>query len=192
MKNIILLGAPRSGKTTFAKMVMNTFPNYNLIQQDIIDSAQMGTSKKQDQEKNKDSSIGRIVYDPHFCRIFIQKMFKYSVEYEPSLNFIVDAREIELKEMSKYDKNDPIIIVFGYPNITKEEKLKKILTHDTKNDWTYIEPSWRLLEYLEVYIEDSKEYEAECKNSNIKFVDTSFHREQVLDELLEWLKSKIE
>lgn len=192
MKNIILLGVPRSGKSTFAKMIMKTFPNYNLIQQDIIDSAHMKANEEQDRKENPDSNVARIVFNPSFCRLLLKNIFRYSVKYEPSLNFILDAGDISLREASKYDKNDPIVIVFGYPNITKEEALENILTHDTKDDWTYIEPAWRILEYLEFYIKDSKDYEVKCKKENIKFVDTSFHREQVLEELLEWLKDHIE
>lgn len=141
MKNIILLGMPRAGKSTFAKMIMSTFPNYNLIQQDIIDSAHMRATAEQEQKENPDNDIIKKGFNPSFCRLLIKNMFRYSMKYEPSLNFIVDAGDISLKEASKYDKNDPIVIVFGYPNITREEALENILAHDTKDDWTYIEPA---------------------------------------------------
>ena len=36
MKNIIIAGIPRSGKTTFAKLVLNNFPKYDIVEVDNI------------------------------------------------------------------------------------------------------------------------------------------------------------
>ena len=53
MKNIILLGAPRSGKSTFAKMILKEYSNYNLIQEDVISSAYMSALKGIEFEKEE-------------------------------------------------------------------------------------------------------------------------------------------
>ena len=38
-KNIIIVGVPRAGKTTLTKMILKKYPNYNLIQEDILEEA---------------------------------------------------------------------------------------------------------------------------------------------------------
>lgn len=36
MKNIILVGVPRSGKSTFARMILKNYSNYSIVRADII------------------------------------------------------------------------------------------------------------------------------------------------------------
>ena len=36
MKNILIIGPARSGKTTLAKMIVNKFPSYNVINTDVL------------------------------------------------------------------------------------------------------------------------------------------------------------
>ena len=125
MKNILLLGVPRSGKSTFAKMILKEYPNFNLIQEDVITSAYIQTTRKinyQRKKNNKSESVN-IELDQEFIYKMIKQIFDYSVEFEPSLNFVLDAMSIELEEACKYDKNKFIVLFFGYPNISLENAL---------------------------------------------------------------------
>jgi len=183
MKNIILLGVPRAGKSTFAKMILKKFPNYNIIQHDIIASAYSDTVRC----IKKDNTIP---YDMEFVDLLLNKMFFYSVRYEPKLNFILDSRGLEIKDINRYRYGN-IILVFGYPNITPQQCLENFSKYDTIDDWTYIEPEWRLKILADIYVDDSKKYEEKCRELNIKFVDTSNDREKVLNELMIWLENEL-
>jgi hypothetical protein len=185
MKNIILFGVPRAGKSTFAKMILSAYPNYNLIQEDILSSSYIDTF-------NHINTLRKIrPSDMNFVYYMIKKMFDYSILYEPKLNFVLDTISVEFEDLSSYVDNDVIVLVFGYPRLTIDDAMDNVSKYDTKDDWTFIEPRWRVRNFFEIYIEKSQEYLEMCKKLNIKFVDTSYNREEVLDSLFEWLKSEI-
>ena len=71
MKNIMILGICRTGKTTFSKMIQKKFPNYQIIEVDTIISALQKTIP--------DVPIG-FIHDnlqenklPQFLNLLIQK-----------------------------------------------------------------------------------------------------------------------
>ena len=181
MKNIILLGVPRAGKSTFAKMILNKFPNYNLIEGDTIANAYLCTLKET-------SNNNVITYDTNFSKKLIKQIFINSSECEPTLNYILDTSFLDLDDIKDLDYKNNLIIVFGYPNITVEEEILNLLKYDTENDWTYREPEWKKRNYIDYYIKSSKHYEEECKKLNLKFIDTSKNRQETLNELLTWIK----
>ncbi len=194
MKNIILLGVPRAGKSTFAKMILKKFPNYNLIQEDVITSAYSSSFEEDDKKKIKDldKDIEKFKIDRNLLYKMVVKVFDYAILYEPKLNFILDATDvIELEEVNKYDKNKTVVLVFGYPKMTVEEGMENVSRYDTRDDWTYIEPSWRIQCLFDTYIGVSKKYQKRCKKLGLKFVDTSYQREEVLNKLMEWLEKEI-
>lgn len=194
MKNIILLGAPRSGKSTFAKMILKEYSNYNLIQEDVISSAYMSALKgvEFEKEENKFKDKVNIQINMNFVNKMIKAMFDFSVLYEPKLNFILDTSGIELEEVSKYDPKNTIVLIFGYPDITPKQGVRNVLKHDTKEDWTYIESESNIQKLFEVYIEKSKKYKKECKRLNLKFINTSYKRRAVLNKLFDWVKVELE
>lgn len=183
MKNIILLGVPRAGKSTFAKMILKKYPNYNIIQHDIIASAYTDTVR----HINRNSMIP---YDMDFVNLLLNKIFFYSAKYEPKLNFILDSNGMEIDNINRFRYNN-IIIVFGYPNITPQQCLENFSKYDTIDDWTFSEPEWRLKILADTYVDDSKKYEQKCKELKVKFVDTSDNRNEVLKDLLIWLEKEI-
>lgn len=194
MKNIILLGAPRSGKSTFAKMILKEYSNYNLIQEDVISSAYMSALKgiEFEKEENRFKDKVNIQINMNFVNKMIKAMFDFSVLYEPKLNFILDTSGIELEEVSKYDPKNTIVLIFGYPDITPKQGVRNVLKHDTKEDWTYIESESNIQKLFEVYIEKSKKYKKECKRLNLKFINTSYKRRAVLNKLFDWVKVELE
>lgn len=191
MKNIILLGVPRAGKSTFAKMLVKEFPNYNILQDDAIVGAYISASEELQREKQRDKEYTNITLDMQLAREISKKTFDCSIKYEPTLNYLWDTKSLSIKDAYQYKQKGNIVIVFGYPQITAEECFHNILQYDTEEDWTYIEPGWRLMRYCKAYTEDSKVFEKEAKKLHLKFVDTSYDRESVLQELLEWVKKEI-
>lgn len=190
MKNIMILGSPRAGKSTFAKMILKEFPNYNIIQEDILISAYKRAIYESTMENNKDDYV-TIKCDLNIVYKMLRTMFDYSIEYEPSLNFILDGMSISLEEASKYMDKDTIVLVFGYPNITVEEGFENVRKYDTINDWTYTQSRYMIESIFETYIKVSKRQKEECEKLGIKFVDTSKNRKQVLKDLFEWIKKEL-
>ena len=187
MKNIVLAGIPRSGKTTFLKMIKSEFPNYNIVDSDAFMSACIKANKV-----NKENCITTITMEKEKWDKILNNYFKYSIEYLGNhFNFILDTSHIDVNQLLEYKKSGYIVLVFGYPNISFEQKVNEILTYDTEDDWTYIESVKSIERYVDIYIDDSKELLETCQKENLRFVDTSFNREEVLKKLLNEIKKEI-
>ena len=119
-------------------------------------------------------------------RKFLKSYFDYSVKYSESLYVILDTVDFKPEDYKLFENN--IIIVFGYPDLTKEECLANWRTYQSSKDWTRNKSDETLLEKAEREIAKSKQFEKDAKKYKLKFVNTSFNREKVLTELLEWVK----
>lgn len=190
MKNIILFGVPRSGKTTFARMILKEFSGYNIIEEDIVYTAYkqavMNLEKKRNTNKNV---VVNVETDSLLPYELAKQFFDKNIMYEPKLNFILESSNIDTKTLMEYSK-DNIVLVFGYPKLTVKECINNVHIHDTGADWTYVEPDWRLNKFFTVYLKESKQLVKDCKKLNLKFVDTSYNRKEVLNNLFEWLKEE--
>lgn len=191
LKNIILLGVPRAGKSTFAKMLVKEFPSYNILQDDAIIGAYLSASEDLQSKRQQDKEYTSITLDMQLAREISKRTFECSIKYEPTLNYLLDTKSLSVEDAHQYKQKGNIVIVFGYPRITAEECFHNIVKYDTEEDWTYIEPGWRLMRYCKAYTEDSKKFEKDAKKFHLKFVDTSYNREAVLNELLEWVKKQL-
>lgn len=181
------MGVPRSGKTTFAKMIMNNYKNFSIVQADVIKSAYIDLCRY----NAKQNYSNEIIVDESATQKLISSCFDYYTNYEPNINFILDTFDFNLEAAKEYVNKGYIIIVFGYPNITVAEAIENTEKYDTELDWTYIESYSRKNYLFKIYIMDSKKYQKECEMNNIKFVDTSKNREDVLNNLFKWLNDKL-
>lgn len=108
MKNVMLIGVSRSGKTTFAKMLKQKYPEYNIIHGDML---------KKSFEKNIDNS--KKLKEIKEYRNFVKDYFSFEYTIN-DMNYILDAVDVFPCDITEEDKKDAIIIAFGYPNITVE------------------------------------------------------------------------
>lgn len=183
MKNIILTGVPRSGKTTISKKILNEFKNYSLIQGDVITSSYVNMCGLRKDTKNEFVELNMSeAYQ------MVLDFFNNSIEFEPNLNYVLDYHSLKIEDIIKYLKNGYLVIVFGYPDATIEELVENTIKYDEKHDWTYTESVRKLELYFDIWIKDSNNYKEDCMKNNIKFVNVSKNREDVLNNLLDWIK----
>ena len=109
--------------------------------------------------------------------------------YEKENIKIIDTVDFEPKDYKFFDNS--IMICLGYPNITKEEAISNWKKYDTELDWTKNKKDEELLNHAEKEIKNSKYLEEQCKIYNIKFIDTSYKRNEVLNELVEYIEKTI-
>ena len=171
MKNIMLIGISRTGKSTFANMLKNKYPNYNIINADMI--------KKAFQQNFDDCS--ELKNNVNY-RKFVKDFFKFECFYNDN-NFILDTVDILPSDIEIIDKEQFEIIAFGCPSISVDEMLK--IWYKTDNKWLLNKNEDEIREKAIRCIQKSNEFREECKKFNIKFIDTSYNREKTLNELLE-------
>lgn len=177
-KNIFIGGVARSGKSTIAERVSKNniynhfpvdyiaasfcrnFPNCGINDRVIIDNGSINLSL--------------------FLSTIIEKINKRDEK------FIIDSAHVMPKDIIQYlDKDRWEVIFVGYPNILPEDKFNIIREFDEKTSWTRNFSDENMLGLIRGLIEKSKEIEKQCKEYNIKFIDTSKNFFETIEETLQ-------
>ena len=182
-KNIIILGAARSGKTTLAQMIHKKY-NYSIVSIDSFVSAlkegfpELGITHSNTENKFK--------VRPKFVFSYMNKIIN---EY-PNERFVLEGWHVYPSDIVRlFNCDDFKIICLGCTEISCEEFLSKIRMYENKNSYTRQMTDERLRDLIVDHIEYSKVLKRQCEESGIKFFDTSFNRDVVLNEVMEYLIS---
>ncbi len=183
MKNILLVGAPRAGKTTLSNMLKN---KYQIIKGDEIRVAYHNTILN-----NSDMSSGDVGRTREF-RNFLMEIFINHLKYNPYDNFLLDTVDVNLEDLDKLKDYNVTVIVLGYTMISPEEVVELQKSNDIKGkDWSFsLTDDIRLIK-AKKWIDTSKNLKKVCEKHNYKFVDTSIDRDNVLNELVKWINTSI-
>lgn len=82
---------------------------------------------------------------------------------------------------------DVKIICLGYTKITCDEALYEIRKNETKNSYTTKMTDNKVKDLILNHINYSKILREQCEENNIKYYDTSFDREKILTEAMNYL-----
>lgn len=173
MKNIIIIGTPRCGKTTLANML------YDKIKCQIIhgDSNRIAidlTFPELNIKNNKE-----------FCKYLEILLRKEHRDNKYKYPMVLESTDITPEDIEKYfDKKNNIIICLGTTLINYKTYAEKIIENDTHLDWTKNYSKDKIEELCKDYINTSKKNLKLCQKKNIKFIDTSIDREKILNNLL--------
>ena len=107
-----------------------------------------------------------------------------------NIGIIIDDTNLSIEECSKkYGNNNNIIYCLGTSEISPEEMEKRIIEHDTEDDWSMYIPRIMRSMLCENIIRDSKKNKRKCENiNNIKYIETSQNREEVLNQVVKDLE----
>lgn len=125
MKDIIIIGCPRSGKTTLANMLQKQI-NYQIISLDSLVYAfeqnfpQIGISRKGSFHEKSQKIVP-----------FLSKYIKnYKLDY-PNQNFIIEGCQMTPYDIiQKFDIRQIKCICLGYPNANQKSILENIRKND--------------------------------------------------------------
>lgn len=176
-RHVIIAGTPRSGKTTLClELAKFGFLHYRM---DPIKRALCEICK----------------WDPHDWDSFTPKMAKiietilkesksdtvYSKEY-----YAIDTCHLYPKDVSKI-RDEALIIYLGYKDTSPKEKVIEMRKHDESFYWCKNLSDEKLERMALANINLSKKLAQECKKYNIQYFDTSYKREEVLKEALDYV-----
>lgn len=179
-KSVIIIGPPRSGKTTLAKKIIKEFNGFSLISADNFNSSFIKTCKEMEI-----TSINMAIPRRQCFNYCLESMY-----YEDDINYVIDVGEYDEIMIEKL-KNNSIILFLGYSNLTSEKLYNNIRKFDKPNDWTYIESNFILSKYCDSFINKSKSLEKIAKDNNYWYVDVSKDREKILLNTFEKIKSML-
>lgn len=187
MKNILILGICRTGKSTFSKMIQKEFRNYQIIEVDTIISALQKTIPNIPigfiHDNLKENKL------PEFLNLFIQKNINKNGK---ELGFIINGDSILPEDLLKYfDLNNMIIYYFVTEKLSPKQILENCRKFDSKEEWTIRRTDEELLNHFEFYKDVEKKIINDCKKYNIKCIDTSENRQIIFNQLVDEVKNEL-
>lgn len=186
MKNIIIFGEPRCGKSTLANMIVDKF-HYQVIRVDAL----RDTFKTIYPELN--IAPNTAIKNEKF-QLFIQEYLRRNIKKEErnKYGYVIEGCETSVYDCNRFFNNDDNIIYYLAPvNITPVDFFNNIRKFDSKKDWTYKLTDEELIKCTTSMIEKGKKIKEECKKYNISFVDTSHNRKEILESILADIEQKI-
>ena len=186
MKNIIIYGSTRSGKTTLAKQIKNEF-HLNYIEIDVIKEA-FKKINNIDTSKNNDFIVGQLITDN--LAVYFEKLVSISNLHDEY--YVIEGTALYLPELIKIiSEKSFCIICMGYPNISPEEKLRELELFENDSDWTVKISREEKLQLCRDNINVSKYIQALANEYNLAFFDTSYSRSIVFNNVIKYLKGVI-
>lgn len=207
MKNIIIAGPSRAGKSTLARKI-NEELNCFVVSIDklvaIFNGAypQLNIKLNWDREKTTDNIAPFL---GHFLGAFSTSIGS-TYEFNLQKHVVKGNRFVLEGGYVNFDKILPILEMYGIEelkdnfiligltqnNKTVDEFVSDFKKHDTENDWTY---GWDDDEYREYAINDaipsSKSMTEHLLKYGFAIYDTSKDREQVFDGIIDDIKSEL-
>ncbi len=183
MKNIIIIGPSRVGKSTLAAKLCKKY-HFDYISGDSIRNAfihiypSLGYTVK-----NVSTKI-------EFCKFIKWLIQENSIHFKEKIYYVVDTTDITVQD-AKNLFQDSLIIGLGSKEAHPKVMLKKIRENDTKLEWTYGYNEERLLEIINETISNSKQLYKACYLNNIPYFDTSIDREKTYNDIMKWIEGKM-
>ena len=184
-KNILILGAARSGKTSLAKKLVKD-KGYSLIS---IDDIVSGLEAYPELEIHHDGdAIDTAKRLAPFLIKYLTELSEGSTFYG-GIKSVIEGTHFDFEQIMPFLQSDKYkekyeIIGLTYNDITEEEMYNNIKKYDTEDDWTYWCSDEELKGDVKYFIKKNKFFNDKFKEYNIKSYDTSHDREKVLSEIV--------
>lgn len=184
MKNIVILGPSRVGKSSLSSLLCKKF-DFSYISGDSIRNAFMNIYPELGYNtKNTISNLD-------FCKFINWITNENNIHLKRDVYYVIDSTDISIKNALNYFKNS-LIIVLGSKDITSKMMMNNMKKYDTKLEWTYGYNDKELLQIATDTIKRSKDLYEQCLENNILYYDTSFNRNETFNEIFKKIEEEMD
>lgn len=203
MKNIIIAGWSRTGKTTLARRINEEF-NCFVISLDKLVATFDGAYPQLDIRLNwnyRKTTKNIAPFIGHFLGMFSSNNgsvneLSLSAHHIEENRFVIEGGYFDFDKISsilktyniKSLKDKFVLIGLVQNNKTVDEFISDFKKYDTKDDWTYGFSDDDLREISQEAIAFNKEMTEKLKHHGFAIYDTSKEREKVFDKVIEDIK----
>ena len=192
MKNILIMGIGRAGKTTLSKMLKNKYNNYSLIHSDalkwgMIRAEDKETFYRENVDKQKEFEHGEF-----FQRTLLEFFNSLIRKDENNYGYILESGQLHpkiVKEMINF--NNTIVVCLGLGDLNIDNMVELCIEHDTEKDWTFGLSKDYLRQHANDWFNANEMLKQECSKYDIKYYDTSKNRVETLDTILKDIENNI-
>lgn len=182
MKNIYIVGIPRSGKSTLAKLIKENFPDYNQV---VFEAIRNGFIESQPELNmdDRNSFARKTILPKHIVNV---ASWNKKITNNPTL---VEGSFCSVEQLSNLTIEDDLIICLGLGCRSLDEIVKGIIENDKENDYTKEWPIDNLKKHFYDIVEEDKNNYSYCTKNNIKYYDTYINRENIFREIIDDIKN---
>lgn len=180
MKNIYIIGIPRSGKTTLAHLLKEK-TNYNLLSFEAIRNGFIKSLPELNMG-NRNSNARKEILPG-----FIVEFANWNYEITGCSN-IIEGSFTDIKTISSLIDDNDVVICLGFGGIDLEQYVKLVKEYETERDYT---KTWSVDDMKNHFYDSNVEDIAnikQCKEYNVMYFDTSINRTEVLANIIDYLE----
>lgn len=185
MKNVLIMGIGRAGKTTLSKMIKDKCNSYNLIHSDALKWAMIRAKNEEQYYRKNVDKQKEFEHGEYFQRALLELYNSLIREDTKEYGYILESGQLHpkiVKEMIDFDNT--IVLCLGLGNFKPDDIVNQCITYDTEESWTYGLSKEYLLEYAKDWYNCNEMLKIECPKYGIKYIDTSKDRKEILVKIL--------
>lgn len=189
MKNILIAGSPRSGKSLLSMEIKRRLPNLNILCVDDLRDAIRFTYNVDYRMKEHEEELNAYFYNLY------RQLLDFNNRYKDDGNtyFLIEGTNFTVEEVLKnYNDGSCLVIFVGKPQLSGEEYYQDMRSREEAFDsWTKRRPDELLRIWAQGYADKSRGDEIACKQNNWLYLDTSFDQNKKLSEFADELAKKL-
>ncbi len=193
MKNILVIGAARSGKTSLSKLLAKE-KGYSVISIDDIVSG-LEAYPELNISHNSNDVLTSSNLAPFLIKYFTE--LSEGDKFYDGIKYVIEGTHIDFEKLmpllqSEKYKEKYEIIGLTINEETAEDLYNNMKKYDTEDDWTYWVKDDELMSDAKYIINKNRIFNEKFKKYGIKSYETSQNREQVFNEIISDLKETLE
>lgn len=178
MKNIFIVGVPRTGKSTLSKMIKEKYPIYNQFSFEAIRNGFIETQPQLKMDY-RNSDARKNILPKHIV------LFAHWNEKLLSNPSLIEGDFCSIEQLKNYTDCNDIIICLGHGCRTLDEIVASIRINDTEDDYTKEWTEEKLNNHFKDIVEKDKKYYDFCTKNCIKYYDTFDNRKVVFEQIIQ-------
>lgn len=184
MKNIYIIGVPKSGKSTLSKVIKSKYPEMNIISFEAVRNGFIKAQPNLNMENRNSKARQEIL--PQFLIEFVHWNRIIS-----SYGNIVEGSFSNIQTIVELANNEDIIVCLGLGRRNIQEIVNGIKKYDDENDYTKNWTEEQIKKHFyDIAEKDSENYEL-CKKYNLEYFDTYNNRQDVFSYILEYIEKQL-
>jgi len=189
MKNILIMGIGRAGKTTLSNMIKERWNSYNLLHSDSLKWAIIRAMGKEEYYRDNVDIQKEYEHGEFFQRTLLELYNSLIRSDKKEYGYILESGQLHPKivsEMIDFDKT--IVLCLGLGNLTAKDMVEQCMKYDTEESWTYGLDKEYLLQHAQDWYECNEMLKRESCKYGIKYIDTSKDRENILKQIIKLIE----